>query len=90
MLKVDTEKYQELAQKYKITALPTVVSCHSCRSDRIAASLGRVPDHSSARLLYADAAIPQLAFKNGNVVAKMVGAAPEAGVKEFLAKAKSA
>jgi hypothetical protein len=36
VLKVDTEKYQELAQKYKITALPTVVSCHSsCRSDRL-------------------------------------------------------
>ncbi len=35
VLKVDTEKYQELAQKYKITALPTVVSCHSCRSERI-------------------------------------------------------
>ncbi|GAA5979502.1 hypothetical protein JCM10908_002950 [Rhodotorula pacifica] len=54
LLKIDTEKHQELAQKYKITALPTV-----------------------------------LAFKNGNVVAKMVGAAPESGVKEFLAKAKS-
>lgn len=49
-----------------------------------------IPDHSSVRLLLADAKISQLAFKNGNVVAKMVGAAPEAGVKEFLAKAKSA
>ena len=43
-----------------------------------------------AHLVLADDTIPQLAFKNGTVIAKMVGAAPEADVKEFLAKAKSA
>ncbi|BGP37305.1 hypothetical protein JCM10450v2_001214 [Rhodotorula kratochvilovae] len=55
LLKVDTEKHGELAAKYKITALPTVI-----------------------------------AFKNGEVVAKMVGAANEAGVRAFLEKATSA
>ncbi|GJN87953.1 hypothetical protein Rhopal_000908-T1 [Rhodotorula paludigena] len=55
LLKIDTEKHGELAAKYKITALPTVI-----------------------------------AFKKGEIVAKMVGAAPEPGVREFLKKATSA
>jgi hypothetical protein len=44
----------------------------------IRAVMRSLPYHSSVRLLLADATISQLAFKNGNVVAKMVGAAPEA------------
>ncbi|BGO97213.1 hypothetical protein NBRC10513v2_001133 [Rhodotorula toruloides] len=55
LLKVDTDEHIELAQKYNITALPTV-----------------------------------LAFRNGQVVGKMVGATNEAGVKQFLENAKSA
>ncbi|GAA5915213.1 hypothetical protein JCM8208_007712 [Rhodotorula glutinis] len=55
LLKIDTEEHGELAAKYKITALPTVI-----------------------------------AFKNGQIVAKMVGAAGEPGVRAFLEKATSA
>ncbi|GAA5841573.1 hypothetical protein JCM9279_000694 [Rhodotorula babjevae] len=55
LLKIDTEEHGELAAKYKITALPTVI-----------------------------------AFKNGEIVAKMVGAAGEPGVRAFLEKATSA
>lgn len=52
---IDTDAQVELAQKYKIASLPTV-----------------------------------LAFKNGSILGKFVGAQPEAGVKNFLEKVKSA
>jgi thioredoxin 1 len=51
---IDTDAQTDLAQKYKITSLPTV-----------------------------------LAFKNGNILGKFVGAQPESGVKNFLEKVSS-
>ncbi|POY69927.1 thioredoxin [Rhodotorula taiwanensis] len=47
--------------------------------------------HQELAMEHKISALPTvLAFKNGKVVAKMVGAQPEAGVRDFLAKAKSA
>ncbi|BGP13348.1 hypothetical protein JCM10213_001465 [Rhodosporidiobolus nylandii] len=51
LMTIDTDAQVELAQKYKITSLPTV-----------------------------------LAFKNGNILGKFIGAQPESGVKNFLQK----
>ncbi|GAA5973649.1 hypothetical protein JCM11641_005061 [Rhodosporidiobolus odoratus] len=51
LMTIDTEAQQELAQKYKIASLPTV-----------------------------------LAFKNGEILGKFIGAQPESGVKHFLAE----
>ncbi|GAA6000607.1 hypothetical protein JCM10207_004574 [Rhodosporidiobolus poonsookiae] len=49
LMTIDTDAHTELAQKYKITSLPTV-----------------------------------LAFKEGRILAKFIGAQPESGVRKFV------
>ncbi|GAA5879660.1 hypothetical protein JCM8547_003734 [Rhodosporidiobolus lusitaniae] len=55
LMTIDTDAQTELAQKYRITSLPTV-----------------------------------LAFKNGQILGKFIGAQPESGVKNFLEKVTTA
>lgn len=78
-MKVDTEKEFELAQKYKIRSLPTVVSLESVPYSKDMRGAGAEPR----------AQFRQMAFKNGQVIGQFIGAQQEAGVRKFLEDIKS-